>query len=735
MLPLLVIASLAHATGLVDHVDLASDPPVESTWQYGDRAMPASGVEIAPGESLAFALTPETGRLLTLELREFRTAGGQSPAYVVSVDDKDVAFRCRHYDESGFSSAFIDLPDADRPFTVTLRDVAPHALYLSEAYLYEDIETHASEAGLMKPMRLGPTVRQFTSERLREIGAMVPETDEIAPLAVQATFAIAHWPPEVVRERLRETIRASAESGVPVELHLNTWWAGTPSGSDGNGGRWTDPEYQQVTFDPATGLFGLSIPNQWSSVPWLTTRHPRLNEYKAGCFRTFGQLIRAEWDAFDARENAFPIHSLVLDNEITYWGAGNPGMSSTLQADFNPAVVAAALAEGITLDPRDGLTDVEMHFLRHSLRRYNREMADGFLSGLGDCPLVDRVYTHTFMRGWCFDNAVQATEVGVLDDVRMGGEWGEMSSHGLSMLDVHRELGVPVDINCELGHASTAANQANLAYAAGCDHISLFNLSDDGVRATVDSIADGWQSFPPEPWRPSVFFEDFEDGNSWAARFEGEGTVARGIGERGALFGAEVNKSSYARLGLSAQDVVGQPAFDRLCLNTDARAFLYQQVSEDSYLAIRVGPDADSLSEVARFTNMAERRRVDLTDVVRGEAEIVIEFEFHPLGLPGWVAIFDCSLEVPWSEEALLNCNRSYRADRLRAESALVSARAEATFPLVRRPVVAYPYAPLARDREKAGESRGAVGTHVAFDQYDGGLMFLIVRVSCLLFL
>jgi hypothetical protein len=99
-----------------------------------------------------------------------------------------------------------------------------------------------------------------------------------------------------------------------------------------------------------TGQFGLSIPNQWSSVPWLTTRHARLNSFKAGCFRTFGQLVRAEKTAFEARHGAqsgkaFPIQTIVLDNEITYWGAGNPGMSSTLQADFNPAIVAAALAK------------------------------------------------------------------------------------------------------------------------------------------------------------------------------------------------------------------------------------------------------------------------------------------------------------------------------------------------------------------------------------------------------
>lgn len=724
MLTLIVATTLAHAAGVVDHAVLSSHPPVNFTWSCGDREMPARGVAIEPGGLFSFSVTPKTGRLLTLELREFRTADGQSPAYVVSVNGLDVAFRCRQYDGAGFSSAFIDLPDASGPFRIGVRNVAPHPLHLSDAYLHEDIEAYAREAGLMKPMRLGPTVRgRFTPERLAEVKALVPETGEIAPLAIDATFAIAHWPPEAVRERLRETLAASAAAGVPVELHLNTWWAGTPSGCDGIGGRWTDPEYQQVTFDPATGRFGLSVPNHWSSVPWLTTRHPRLNAYKARCFRTFGQLIRAEWDVFQQPDATFPVHSLVIDNEVTYWGAGNPGVPSTLQADFNPTVVDAARAEGITLDPRDGLTDGEMRFLRHSLRQYNREMADGLLSGLGDCPLVSRVYTHTFMRGWCFDHAVQATEVGMLDDVRMGGEWGEVSSHGLSMLDVHRELGLPADINCELGGASTAADQVNLAYAAGCSHISLFNLSDDGVRATVEAIGSGWQSFPPVPWRPSVFREDFEDGDSWRDTFELDGVHVQGIGDRLALAGIEVGKSSTARFTVAARELVDKPAFGRLCLNIDARAFLFRQVSDDSYLVIRAGPGPDSLTEVARFTNMAARRRVDLTDVVRGESHATVELEFHPLGLAGWVAVFDCALEVPWAEEALLARNRSYRADRLRVESVIVAHRAEAAFPLVRRPFAARPYSEPLPDREESGEIRGLAGGVIAIDPYEGGFM------------
>ena len=727
------------AVGLVDHVRLDGDRPVSFIWHFGDRVFPVHGVQVDPGASLSVVVTPDTGRRLTLEVREFRLASGQSPAYLVALNGKDIAFRCRHYDEAGLSSAFIDLPDTKVPLALTIRNLAPHPLCLSEVFLYEDIEQFARTTGLMQPMFLGPTIRHVTRKRLETIKGMIPSTNELAPLAVVATFAIAQWPPERVRQRLRDFIRVAGEAGVPLTLHVNTWWAGTPFGFDGRGGRWCDPEYQQVTFDPITGQFGLSIPNAWSSVPWLTTRHPRLNTFKAGCFRTFGQLMRPEWDRFTAASpgTPFPIHSLVMDNEVTYWGAGNPGTPSTLEADFNPAIVAAAKKEGIDLDPRNGLDDAEIAFLRRSLRHYNREMAAALLDGLGSCPLEDRIYTHTFMRGWCFDNPIQATEVGILDTVRLGAEWGEVSTHGLEMLDIHRELGVPVDINCELGGVSHAEKIVNLAYAAGCSELDLFNLSDTGLQTTMKALSGGWSSFPPRPWRPVVFHEDFNDPHAWSRHIAVENAHIEGIGKRRALIGHRVGTSSFARLRVGARELVGTDTFDRLCLNLDARAFLYRQTSSDSYLAIRVGSDANNAVEVARLTNMAGSRRIDLTPRIAGKSDLYVEFEFHPLGLPGWVALFKVDLEIPWAEESLLATNRSYRADRLRAESLIVARRSEKRFP--RQPGthrhVPYPFPPA--NRTEQGEACRGIGSFVVFDPYQGGCMrrHIPVAKNCRIFL
>ena len=86
-------------------------------------------------------------------------------------------------------------------------------------------------------MRLGPTVDTgVTRERLEAIRALLPATDTLQPMAVVATFAIAHWPPEYTAQALRDALATSSAAKMPLELQLNTWWGGTPFGCDGRGG-------------------------------------------------------------------------------------------------------------------------------------------------------------------------------------------------------------------------------------------------------------------------------------------------------------------------------------------------------------------------------------------------------------------------------------------------------------------------------------------------------------------
>jgi hypothetical protein len=582
-------------------------------------------------------------------------------------------------------TTFVDLPQ-DRVAegaVLTLRNQGAEVLNLESVSLHLDLEGEVRRKGMWQPLRLGPTFHwPITPAQLQALRETVPSNDDFAPLAGLPVFAIAHWPPELIHERLQQAFTVAEQENVPLELQLNTWWAGTPSGSDGVGGRWYDPAYQQVTYRTETGEFGLSVPNRWSCVPWLTVASPRLNQFKQRQFQTVGRQLRELLD----RNPALPLLSLVLDNEVAYWAAGMPDMPADLQADFNPGMVADAEAEGLVLDPRDGLDTREMEFLRGRLRRYNRDMASALLDGLGQNPARWQVFTHTYMGGWGFDSEAQATEVGVLEGVRMGGEWGgHAPGDNADLLDWHRELGVPANINCELGGSATAAAPVWSAYAAGCSHITLFNLSQEALERTVEDLG---QSPPADLGqgrcrRPSLLFEDFQDQESWRTLLTDDEVELERIWPTTdwALVGRQVGVPNRTRMCLEAEQTLGRPRFERLAVRLRGRAFVHQQPVSEAYLAVHAGTTPDDLQEITRFSDSSGQWDIVLTEVAQGQERVWVELELFPLGLAGWVCVFDLTVEEPWPHENLrTGVLPAPSVQTLRARSLLVGWRSDAAF-------------------------------------------------------
>jgi len=686
------------AGALVDHVEFdhtrtysgTGVQAVSFTWTFGDRTLPLSGVQLGSRDSrLHFKLRVREGRNLTLELREFRTADGQSPAYLVCVGGKPVAFRCRRYVGTGSISAFIDLPDCEPKQSLRIEIVNRNdkPISFSEAYLYEDLESFVVEKDFSQPMFVGPTIRHNDSvERLNEIRAMLPDTEQMKPMCLLAAVPVANLSPGDLQEWLDDALTRCAEADLPLELQVVTWWAGTPGGLDGKGGCWHDPEYQQINYVPSEGRYFLAVPNRWASTPWLTVRHPRLNAFKQKQFQRAGQILRGLKERYQSDGKPFPVLSIVIDNEVTYWGAGMPETPVGILADVNPAMVTAARQEGVILNPEDGFSDEEIAFLRRSLRVYNRQMAQGVVEGLGNSDLRDLVYTHTWALGCVFDDPAEAYEAGVLKEVRMGGEWNYTRAEQLAFTDLDREFGIPAAINIELGGQKTFCEEIPFAFAAGSHHASMFNADDELLQVTFREIKEhGWPEYAPVPWRHHLLKLDFTT-DEWMNYITGEDVHVQAIGSRDGylLHGKTLEQSNTCRMHLKAKELTSEGVFPKLWLKYRARSFVFQKVSDDAYLIIRAGKTPGSLQQVERLTNASGWYHVDLSTLTEGEEALYLEFEFHPLGLVGWVGLFDLVFEVPWEEELLLRCNRSYRADRLRAESQIAGWRADAAWTLQR---------------------------------------------------
>ncbi|GEM_PF-1398003 len=692
--------------GIVDRIDLGDHrnwpschitggtPINDYRWKMGERVIPMRGPGIAmDGVGLAFRLnTRGITKALTLVLREFRPQSDGRVAYVVEVNGRAIAFRNRQFYGAGPTTAFIDIPDKlanPTELYITLINKCEEPIHFSEVILYSEIGVFAKSRELVQPMILAPTMENLDVETFTSIRNLFPKLADLTLGYCVPTLAVADWLPARQLAYLKQAIAMSKRFDMPLEIQAITWWGGTPGGFDGVGGRWHDPVYQQVTYWPKERLYGLSVPNIWSNTPWLTVRNERLNAFKSGAFWQFGAMLQQLPQA-----DANRIFSVVLDNEVTYWVAGNPRTPAGLEADFNPSMVAAAKAVGVNLDPDQGESHAAKRFLRQSLLYYNSRMNMAIRKGLGRSQLVDRVYTHTFINlvAGLFENFMDAAKVGVLKYGRFGGEWADIF-RDMALLEQFREIGLPAGVNRECGGspASSVVSDVHAAYASGCSYLTLFNASESQLEHVAPSLKSGWGAFRPQIWRPAIFRLDFRNTSrnhhAHAVSFRtGPGLVLKDWPQGGKhLFSTRLNTSTRLLMCFESRNLTGKDTFGKILLSYTARAFVFRQNSTSSHLTVYAGTSRGNLRKVDQMSNSGiATRQLDLGDMAENSGKMWVAFDFHPSGWPDWVSLFGVALEQEWpgNLEALVASNRSYSGDRLRAEASIVGWRADAAWSL-----------------------------------------------------
>lgn len=330
----------------------------------------------------------------------------------------------------------------------------------------------------------------------------------------------ANVPPDKVREQVDLCARWTKQYGMPAMLGLVTWWSGSPVHEpDGQGGEFGDIQYQQVCYSPdfenpvndqLKAMLGerynphycLSIPNQWSSTPWLTMNSPSLNDYR---FRRLDEVVRM---LKETPGDGGWIDSVFLENEPRYWDteceAGNPKsgrQGQVLWADFNPCVTKAAQEDGINLDPSDGLSSQELSWLHRNVGRYNQDIVDAARRSLAAYPLRAGmpVYTHTLQHRSMFPGGPinhPASEWGCAENAWSGieGIWSQPS-------DFYRlrEWGRWANVNREENdgrHIDVHLWDLRVAYAMGGELYNSYNWQAIGAQRVFDYMTEFLREFP-----------------------------------------------------------------------------------------------------------------------------------------------------------------------------------------------------------------------------------------------
>jgi hypothetical protein len=403
-------------------VTYTASVPTRRALTVGATTHDASGLTLEAGGSVRASLKACRGEgpgciIVTLatpperygKLQRWSVSVAGGPALVIS--DRDPGAGTRR-------SAFLDAPAGVRGLTVEVRRLPGSECPITVQSI-SSAPLHAHLTKALAPMAVSFLTPQgsgysTTVDEVRAVLGRVPVSPFLqAQAAVLYNFCVRDAAQN--RAEIARLVGLAEQANVPLRIAFQMHWAGAPIGvPDGAGGTFMDLPYQQITYDPADKLeapgvkallgdlyrpgFGLSVPNRWSNTAWLTMNHPRLNQLRRA---RLSDAVRAWRDerlrlARAGRARLLP-GELSTGEETVYWAAdvddsaypaANGGAARTqLAADFNPFTAADAFRDGVTLDPRDGLSKVEKLWLHGNLARWQQTIVEWMTGALGSEPM------------------------------------------------------------------------------------------------------------------------------------------------------------------------------------------------------------------------------------------------------------------------------------------------------------------------------------------------------------
>lgn len=327
----------------------------------------------------------------------------------------------------------------------------------------------------------------------------------------------ANQPPDRVRAEIERCANWSKKYSLPAMIGLVSWWSGTPLGQpDGQGANFGNIKYQQVCYTPETeqpedaslrALLGdrydrhycLSVPNQWSSTPWLTMNSRSLNDYR---YKRMSEAAAVLKDV--CKGDSKWIDNVYLENEPRYWDSQMEGGNSKrkpvqMWADFNPFTIEAAKKDGVDLNPADGLSDEELLWLFRNVGAYNQETADAAGNTLKSNGFHLPVYTHSLQHRDMFPGGSlghPASEWAFATGARTGieGMWSQPSDFARM-----REWGRWANVNREENdgrHIDEHLWDLRVAYMMGADLYNSYNWDAIGEGRFFAYVREFLESLP-----------------------------------------------------------------------------------------------------------------------------------------------------------------------------------------------------------------------------------------------
>ena len=476
------------------------------------------------GSEMRFSITgvtPNTAAMIDIE--EIHLRGDVSLAYTVYVNDVEVYGRQYAPNADGPNHAYFDISaevvgDSDT-LQIRLVNKSDTEVRFHRVWAISDAENLAQEQGIAQKMDVVLMLNEVPGNLNYQY-----LTDLVESYRCQGMYNIGlcweiqylQWGKVRTEEYLNNVITASLQTGATLYLGINSWWSGTPSGMDGLGGMWQDAQYQQVTYDHSNkagrGQWTLTTPNVWGNTPWLSMNNDHYNQVRVERIKETVEYLQLRSAELALAGKELPAIHLYTENEPIYWPISwtEYPFNEYPQGvgDFSAYVIADAAADGILLDPTDGLDEDETLWMYRNLNTYISEVGAAMAQGAGynyitvkdgvvtypDEQMVNDSFTHApiqaFYPNW--DSERRAWENHVLDFIHFGGEWNSYQNDGDSRaLDYLLAYGSYANINAERGGFPGGGNGSknfqvlSQCYAYGVEGVVIYNVLKDSDQQNV----------------------------------------------------------------------------------------------------------------------------------------------------------------------------------------------------------------------------------------------------------
>ncbi len=486
----------------------------------GDYADETYGFIVLDGQnaSMEFTMNVPTGGKVLLDLEEIHLRTDSSFSYRVYVNNALIYTRSYDPNSTGPNHCFFDvLSSALTGDTITVRIVntSTQGVRFRRVWALPDVDLLSQAQNVLTPMKVAMMITDVpTASDISSISSYVEayRRDGIYDIALCWEIQYMQWGDEGTRGQIDRLFEIAQQLDTPLYLGLNSWWGGSPrDGLDGNGGSWADLKYSQVTYD---GSYALTTPNDYSNTTWYTMNNDDYNANRIARIKETIAYIQRRSAELAIENVDMPAIHLYTENEPYYWPLNwETGTDTGEYGDFNPATVADAAADGVTLNPADGLSEAEWNWLYENLHTYMAELGNAYLEGAGtnyitiqngtvSYPtelLTENSYTHSMLQAsmyaygngsnWYTDR--RAWENHILDTIHFGGEFnrlldatndGKSGDGDLRALDYIIAYGSHANINCEA--VGMNDNMAILPqyYAHGLDGMAIYNFFNVNVQ-------------------------------------------------------------------------------------------------------------------------------------------------------------------------------------------------------------------------------------------------------------